>query len=180
MDYIAIKQLPRGVPSIKRGQNGNSLDVQGLRLRVFTAKGLGFSPGWGNQDPTSLAAWLERKQNKMGTHKMLSAAPGTEALRHSSFIIINPINIDIGFLPKIQRRGVILDWGWGAAITIFELQSSWQQCHCRTWLGQATLPSLQQSAISIATTSAQARGSCSQPGDSIATATRQDGKGRSR
>ena len=67
MDYIAIKQLPRGVPSIKRGQNGNSLDVQGLRLRVFTAKGLGFSPGWGNQDPTSLAAWLERKQNKMGT-----------------------------------------------------------------------------------------------------------------
>ena len=145
-----------------------------------------------------LAAWLEVKQNKMGTkitmypgrllatqcedtHKMLSAVPGTEeVLRHSSYIIINPINIDTGFLPKIQKRGMILHWSWGAAITIFELQSSWQQCHCRTRLGQATLPSLQQSAISIATTSAQARGSCSQPGDSITTATCQDGKGRSR
>lgn len=67
MDYIAIKQLSRGVPSIERGQNGNSLDVLGLRLRVFTAKGPRFSPGLGNQDLTSLAAWLERKQNKMGT-----------------------------------------------------------------------------------------------------------------
>lgn len=47
------------------------------------------------------------------THKMLSVVPGTEqALRHSSYVIINPIDTEIGFLPKIERRGMILDWGW--------------------------------------------------------------------
>lgn len=66
-----------------------------VKTQSFHCQGPGFNPGWENQDPTSLTAWLERKQNKMGTkitmypgrllatpcedsHKMLSAAPGTE------------------------------------------------------------------------------------------------------
>lgn len=102
-----------------------------VKTQSFTAKGQEFNPGWENQDPTSLTAWLERKQNKMRLKITICTLGGCwlhhvktvikclvqrlvqVALRHSSYIIINPINIDIGFLPKIQRRGVILDWHWG-------------------------------------------------------------------
>lgn len=58
-------------------------------------------------------------------YKMPGEVPGTEqAFRHSSYIIIHHVNTEIGFLPKIQEGGMVLDEG-EAGVTILELQPSW-------------------------------------------------------
>lgn len=78
-------------------------------------------------------------------YKMPGEVPGTEqAFRHSSYIIIHHVNTEIGFLPKIQEGGMVLDEGMRGRLVLrfLSCNPAGQQCHHRVQLGLATLPSL--------------------------------------
>lgn len=78
----------------------------------------------------------------------------------------------------LKTRGMILDEG-AAAVTILKRQPSWTAVPPKRARRACHLPSVSTRAVSIATASAQGRGSHSQSGDNIASATCQDGKGGS-
>lgn len=63
---------------------------------------------------------------------------------HSSYIIINHVNTDIGFLLKIHEGGMILMKG-RLVLQFLSCSPAGQQCYYRAWLGMVTLSSEERS-----------------------------------
>lgn len=99
--------------------------------------------------------------------------------RHSDIAaMLGQITLTLAFCRN--TRGMIVERG-AAAVTFLSSSPAEPRWHCRSrsHRGACHLPSVSPRAVSIATAAAQGRGSHSQSGDNIASATCQDGRGRS-